>query len=118
KRRRFRHSAPRLSSISDAWGRLNVVTPFHHLSEDSHLHRSLGAGPITASSSQSDLEGANRGEMCELLHTSLVVQEISMRTSHKVCEVRIGGQRIRAAAKAPQAENFQGNERQTKINAK
>src|SRR5262249_36703612 len=51
KRRRFRHSAPRLSSISDAWGRLNVVTPFHHLSGDSHLHRSLGAGPITASSS-------------------------------------------------------------------
>src|SRR5262249_37537536 len=49
KRRRFRHSAPRLSSISDAWGRLNVVTPFHHLSGDSHLHRSLGAGPITAS---------------------------------------------------------------------
>src|SRR5262249_32543941 len=48
-RRRFRHSAPRLSSISDAWGRLNVVTPFHHLSGDSHLHRSLGAGPITAS---------------------------------------------------------------------
>jgi hypothetical protein len=34
---------------SDAWGRLNVVTPFHHLSGDSHLHRSLGAGPITAS---------------------------------------------------------------------
>src|SRR5262245_20989609 len=34
----------------DAWGRLNVVTPFHHLSGDSHLHRSLGAGPITASS--------------------------------------------------------------------
>src|SRR5215510_6292262 len=49
-RRRFRHSAPRLSSISDAWGRLNIVTPFHHLSGDSHLHRSLGAGPITASS--------------------------------------------------------------------
>src|SRR5215471_13512580 len=34
----------------DAWGRLNVVTPFHHLSGDSHLHRSLGAEPITASS--------------------------------------------------------------------
>src|SRR5262249_6959985 len=50
KRRRFRHSAPRLSSISDAWGRLNVVTPFHHLSGDSHLHRSLAEGPITASS--------------------------------------------------------------------
>src|SRR5258707_4781332 len=50
KRRRFLHSVPRLSSISDAWGRLNVVTPFHHLSGDSHLHRSLGAGPITASS--------------------------------------------------------------------
>src|SRR5262249_58731881 len=49
KRRRFRHSIPRLSSISDAWGRLNVVTPFHHLSGGSHLHRSLGAGPITAS---------------------------------------------------------------------
>jgi len=49
KRRRFLHSIPRLSSISDAWGRLNVVTPFHHLSGDSHLHRSLGAGPITAS---------------------------------------------------------------------
>jgi hypothetical protein len=28
----------------DAWGRLNVVTPFHHLSGDSHLHPSLGAG--------------------------------------------------------------------------
>jgi hypothetical protein len=26
-------------------GRLNVVTPFHHVSGDSHLHRSLGAGP-------------------------------------------------------------------------
>src|SRR5262249_14871364 len=50
KRRRFRHSVPRLSSISDAWGRLNVVTPFHHLPGDSHLHRSLGARPITASS--------------------------------------------------------------------
>jgi hypothetical protein len=25
------------------------VTPFHHLSGESHLHRSLGAGPITAS---------------------------------------------------------------------
>src|SRR5262249_54814476 len=37
---------PRLSSISDAWGRLNVVTPFHHLSGDSHLHRSIGAGPL------------------------------------------------------------------------
>ena len=35
----------------DASGRLNVVTPFHHLPGDSHLHRSLGAGPITASSS-------------------------------------------------------------------
>ena len=39
KRRRFLHSVPRLSSISDAWGRLNVVTPFHHLSGDRHLHR-------------------------------------------------------------------------------
>src|SRR5215831_10901250 len=28
KRRRFRHSVPRLSSISDAWGRLNVATRF------------------------------------------------------------------------------------------
>src|SRR5262249_45704303 len=27
-----------------------VVTPFHHLPGDSHLHRSFGAGPITASS--------------------------------------------------------------------
>src|SRR5262245_2823326 len=50
KRHRFRHSAPRLSSISDAWGRLNVGTPFHHLSGNSHLHRSLDAGLITASS--------------------------------------------------------------------
>ena len=31
-------------------GRLNVVTPFHPLSGDSHLNRSLAAGPITASS--------------------------------------------------------------------
>jgi hypothetical protein len=33
----------------DAWGRLNVVTPFHHLSEDSHTICPLGARPITAS---------------------------------------------------------------------
>ena len=47
KTRRFRHSVPRLSSISDAWGRLNVVTPFHHLSGDSHLHPSLAVqGPL------------------------------------------------------------------------
>ena len=47
KRRRFLHSIPRLSSISDAWGRLNVVTPFHHLSGDSHLHPSLAVqGPL------------------------------------------------------------------------
>jgi hypothetical protein len=30
----------------DAWGRLNVVTPFHHLSGDSHINRSLRAGPL------------------------------------------------------------------------
>jgi hypothetical protein len=34
---------------SMAWGRLNVVTPFHHLSEDSHINCPLRAGPITAS---------------------------------------------------------------------
>src|SRR5215831_11887051 len=28
----------------------SIATPFHHLSGDSLLHRSLGAGPITASS--------------------------------------------------------------------
>jgi hypothetical protein len=32
-----------------AWGRLDVVTPFHHLSEDSHINCPLRAGPITAS---------------------------------------------------------------------
>ncbi len=31
-------------------GRLNVVTPVHHLSEDSHINCPLRAGPITASS--------------------------------------------------------------------
>src|SRR5262245_20804058 len=30
----------------DAWGRLNVVTPFHHLSGDSHINSSLRAGPL------------------------------------------------------------------------
>jgi hypothetical protein len=30
-------------------GQLKVVTPFHHLSEDSHANRSHRAGPITAS---------------------------------------------------------------------
>src|SRR5215469_16532171 len=30
----------------DAWGRLNVVTPFHHLSGDSHLNSSLREGPL------------------------------------------------------------------------
>jgi hypothetical protein len=33
-----------------AWGRLNVVTPVSSSIGDSHLHRALGAGPITASS--------------------------------------------------------------------
>ena len=42
-------SVQKFLRVSDAWGRLNVVTPFHHLSGGSHLHRSLGAGPITAS---------------------------------------------------------------------
>src|SRR5215469_5945691 len=36
-----------------AWGRLNVVIPFHHLSEDSHTICPLGARPITASSPKS-----------------------------------------------------------------
>ena len=49
KARSYGHFSPN-RFISDAWGRLNVWTPFHHLSGDSHLHRSLGAGPITASS--------------------------------------------------------------------
>jgi hypothetical protein len=30
----------------DAWGRLNVVTPFHHLSGDSHINSSLREGPL------------------------------------------------------------------------
>src|SRR5262245_19608938 len=38
------------SPSPDAWGRLNVVTPFHHLSEDSHINCPLRAAPITASS--------------------------------------------------------------------
>jgi hypothetical protein len=38
------------SPSPDAWGRLNVVTPFDHLSEDSHINCPLRAGPITASS--------------------------------------------------------------------
>src|SRR5262249_33971336 len=33
------------SPSPDAWGRLNVVTPFHHLSEDSHIAR-LEQGPL------------------------------------------------------------------------
>ncbi|BAC46811.1 blr1546 [Bradyrhizobium diazoefficiens USDA 110] len=50
--RRFRHSSPRLSSVSRCLGPTQVVTPFHHLSGDSHHHDPLlEAGPITASSS-------------------------------------------------------------------
>src|SRR6266478_6441976 len=30
----------------DAWGRLNVVTPFHHLSGHSHINSSLREGPL------------------------------------------------------------------------
>src|SRR5262249_11803250 len=30
----------------DVWGRLNVVTPFHHLSGDSHINSSLREGPL------------------------------------------------------------------------
>src|SRR5262252_6713519 len=47
--RRFRHNSPRLSSVSRCLGPTHVVTPFHHLSGDSHINRSLRAGPITAS---------------------------------------------------------------------
>src|SRR5262249_483829 len=50
KTHRFRHSVPWLSSISRCVGPTHVVPPFHHLAGDSHLHPSLGAGPITASS--------------------------------------------------------------------
>lgn len=41
---------PKIIRSYPAWGRLNVVTRFHHLSGDSHINRSLRAGPITASS--------------------------------------------------------------------
>lgn len=52
--RRFRHSSPRLSSVSRCLGPTQVVTPFHHLSGDSHHHAPLlGVGPITASSHRS-----------------------------------------------------------------
>src|SRR5262249_27514708 len=44
--RRFLHSVPWLSSSPDAWGRLNVVTPFHHLSGDSHLTTRSVQGPL------------------------------------------------------------------------
>jgi hypothetical protein len=40
--RRF-HGCP---PSPDAWGRLNVVTPFHHLSGDSHINSSLREGPL------------------------------------------------------------------------
>jgi hypothetical protein len=52
------------------------VTPFHHLSGDSHINRSLRAGPITASRSlgrcahhaggYSDLIGAPRARLAEV----------------------------------------------------
>src|SRR5215467_494023 len=41
--RRFLHNAP---PSLDAWGRLNVVTPFHHLSGDSHINSPLREGPL------------------------------------------------------------------------
>jgi hypothetical protein len=44
--RRFLHSVPWLSSSPDAWGRLNVVTPFHHLLGDSHLSTRSVQGPL------------------------------------------------------------------------
>jgi len=44
---RFRHSAPWLFSVSRCLGRLDVVAPFHHLSED--INCPLRTGPNTAS---------------------------------------------------------------------
>src|SRR5262245_45289402 len=99
KRRRFRHSVPRLSSISDAWGRLNVVTPFHHLSGDSHLHCSLGAGPITASGSPrprrrreplgaTELAGAHRwlpGDLGPRLPPLPILLEVRFRFLERGC---------------------------------
>jgi Manganese containing catalase len=43
--RRFRHSFPQLSSVSRCLGPTQVVTPFHHLSGDSHHHDPL-LGPL------------------------------------------------------------------------
>ncbi|QOZ71121.1 hypothetical protein WN72_36060 [Bradyrhizobium arachidis] len=37
-KRRFRHNSPRLSSVSRCLGPTQVVTPFDHLSGDSHHH--------------------------------------------------------------------------------
>src|SRR6478752_4309668 len=40
----------------DAWGRLNVVTPFHHLSGDSHINSSLREGPLAMLSARAALK--------------------------------------------------------------
>src|SRR5262249_9576283 len=46
------------------------VTPFHHLSGDSHLHRSLGAGPITASNHS--FEGSSGSSLASTFSTRLL----------------------------------------------
>src|SRR6516165_4360683 len=101
KTRRFRHSVPRLSSISDAWGRLNVVTPFHHLSGDSHLHPSLAVqGPLRHLAESSGL-WPRLGAGCNPIESDSLVGERKTRPFQK------GGLpagRIRPLAKGPSAK--------------
>jgi hypothetical protein len=42
----MRASRTLAASSPDAWGRLNVMTPFHHLSGDSHLSTRSVQGPL------------------------------------------------------------------------
>jgi hypothetical protein len=69
KTRQFRHNVPWLSSVSRCLGPTHVVTPFHHLSGDSHINCSLKAAPITASSQMFSRPRSTTGETRHLIAT-------------------------------------------------
>src|SRR5262245_5705149 len=59
----------------DAWGRLNVVTTFHHLSGDSHINSSLREGPLRHLTSHRVLGGLT----LRLNHTTRSRDDLAVR---------------------------------------
>src|SRR5215471_3624756 len=76
----------------DAWGRLNVVTPFHHLSGDSHINSSLKEGPLR------HLDGKQKPNLSPIHGHALSVLSILWPRARHNIERRKRRKRLGAAA--------------------